>query len=101
MKKVIDGKIYNTDTATEVEYYSNYSTGFDNYNETLYLTKKGVWFLHGSGGPMSPYAVSYPGGSSGGDDIIVYSNDEAFAWLEKHNKIDAIEKYFPGEIEEA
>jgi hypothetical protein len=101
MKKVIDGKIYNTETATKVEYYSNFSTGFDNYDETLYLTKKGVWFLYGSGGPASPYAVQGHGYSSGGSDIIVYSDNEAFAWLEKHNKIDVIEQYFPDKIEEA
>lgn len=61
MKKLIDGKIYNTDTA----YYvcdlpsCTYDRSNFKWHETgLYRTTKGRFFLAGEGGPMSMWAES-------------------------------------------
>jgi len=103
MKKVIDGKVYNTDTATKVAEWDNGRpyNDFNNVTETLYITKKGNWFLHGEGGANSHYRKSNGNSSWGSSDIIDKSEYEAYQWLEEHNKLEAIEKYFPEEIEEA
>lgn len=103
MKKVIGGKIYNTATATEVASYSNGfgCRDFRSMDETLYKTKKGSWFLAGEGGPMTKYARPCGNMTSGGEDIIALTKDEALEWLEDHDETDAIEEYFASEIEEA
>ena len=44
------------------------------YEETLYKTKGGLFFLWGIGGAESPH--------SAGEDIRPISEDEANAWLE-------------------
>ena len=103
MKIYRDRKCYNTETAEEVASVShgNYSD-FHSYSEELYLTKKGVWFLYGQGGPMSKYAESVGNGSiAGGAGFAVLSSDEALEWLEENEEIDAIEEHFADEIEEA
>ena len=103
MKKVIDGKVYNTETATKVAEWSNglsYSD-FNNENEELYVTKKGNWFLYGEGGANSKYRKSNGNSAWGSSNIIAMSELDAYKWLEKNNELDAIESYFPKEIEEA
>ena len=57
MRKIIDGKRYDTDTATHVANYNNgHNPGdFQWTNEDLYRTAKGNWFVHGSGGAMTCY----------------------------------------------
>ena len=87
MKKVIDGLVYNTETAEEIASYSYLgNSDFRHVDETLYKTKKGKYFLAGSGGPMSKYAV--PVGNSGyggGEGIIPLTVEEAREWCEKHD----------------
>jgi hypothetical protein len=102
MKKVIDGKVYNTETAEVIYTWDNgyYGSDFKQCEETLYRTKKGAFFLHGEGGPMSKYAVSCGNGYGYGSDIQVMTDDEVIEWLEDKNAIGAIEKLFPGHIEE-
>lgn len=102
MKKVIDGKVYNTETAEEIHSWDNgfYGSDFKQCEETLYRTKKGAFFLHGHGGPMSKYAVSCGNGYSGSSDIEVMTNEEAREWLEEKNAIDELEKLFPDYLEE-
>jgi hypothetical protein len=102
MKKVIEGKVYNTETAEKIHSWDNgyYGSDFKMCEETLYRTKKGAFFLHGEGGPMSKYAVSHDNSSSYGSDIQVLSDAEVIEWLEDKNAIGAIEKLFPGHIEE-
>ena len=103
MKRIIDGKVYNTDTATEVAHFWNGLGGSDfrNVRESLYVTKKGNWFLCGSGGPMSKYAVSNGNTTSEGSDILPISKADAMRWLESYDETEAIEKYFQDNIEEA
>ncbi len=103
MKKVIDGLRYNTETAEEIHRWDNgLDTGdFKSCEETLYLTAKGRYFLHGQGGAMSKYSVPVSGGRGGGEEIVPMSADEVREWLEEHDGIDALEKYFSDDIEEA
>jgi hypothetical protein len=103
MKKIIEGKIYNTETATKVASYDNDlpTNDFKNYSESLYRTNKGAWFLAGEGGPMTPYSRYNGNTTSGGRDIIPLEKGEALAWLASHDETDAIEEYFADVIKEA
>ncbi|PYX53895.1 MAG: hypothetical protein DMG76_23630 [Acidobacteria bacterium] len=102
--KIIDGKRYNTATATEVaQWCNNYPTSdFKFCWEILYRTSKGTWFLVGQGGAQSKYSRSYGNhGSCGGRDLIVLSETEAKAWLEAHEQNEALESYFADQLEDA
>lgn len=103
MKEVINGKVYNTETATEVaEYWNQLAHGnFYYFEENLFITKKGSWFLYGKGGAYSKYGTCYGNYSKWGEKIIPLTEEEAFKWCEKYNELEAIEEYFPDYIEEA
>lgn len=101
MKKIINGKLYNTDTAKRLGEWVNDIT--DNLNwvsETLYQKQRGEFFLHGEGGPRSKYAESIGQGSwSSGEKIIPLSYDAAQAWAEEHLDADTYQAFF-GQIED-
>lgn len=101
MKKIIDGKRYDTDTAKELGYDSHGNGGdFSYWCETLYQKRTGEFFLRGEGGAMSRYAE--PQGQntwSGGSRIIPLSVENAKAWAEEHLSADSYERIF-GEVEE-
>ena len=105
MKRIIDGKRYNTETATEVADVSprGFYRGDFRWEDTdLYRTKNGRWFLAGEGGPMSRWARSAGLNSySGGEGIHVLDADEARALLEQHGETEEIEKYFSAVVEDA
>lgn len=102
MKKIIAGKLYNTETATLIGYTSNEVSKLDfkYFEEDLYRTKKGAWFLAGKGGPLSNYATPVEsGGWTGGEKIIPLSEEAAKDWVEKNLSTEAYLKLF--EVEEA
>ena len=102
MKKIINGKLYDTDTAKELDCYANtYDTrDFRWFRETLYRKKTGEYFLHGEGGPMSKYSRTIGQNPwSGGEEIRPLSMEDATAWAEKHMDADAYQAEF-GEIVE-
>lgn len=102
MKKIINGKKYNTETAQRVGYWSNnYSCRDFNYcEETLYKKRTGEFFLHGEGNAMSKYNVSCGQNSwCGGQEIIPVTESEAREWVETHLNADEYEEIF-GEVEE-
>lgn len=104
MKQIINGKRYDTETANIVHEWSNSYTPSDFHycEETLYLTKKGKWFLHGKGNALSKYSQPVGSNSStGGSKITPISPSEARVWLETHEGLEALEEYFAHEIEEA
>lgn len=103
MVKVIDGKRYNTNTATEIDHYWNglSSNDFRNVSESLYVTKKGNFFLYGEGGPMSKYAVSNGNLTSGSTNIIPLNKEDAFKWCERYSNSEIIDQYFPDLVEDA
>ncbi|HDO26157.1 MAG TPA: hypothetical protein ENG95_05910 [Nitrospirae bacterium] len=104
MKKIINKKMYNTETSICLHSWDDgcYGNDFRACEESLYKTKRGAYFIAGSGGPMSKYAKSYGSNSTGGSsDITPVSKAEAIEWLESHDGTNAIEQYFADDIEEA
>lgn len=101
MKKVIDGKVYNDDTAEFIGYRIHGDPSDARYvEEGLYLTKKGAFFLSGRGGPFSVYGKRVESMWARGEDIFALSEDEARAWLETYGDAKAYFRAF-GEPEEA
>ena len=102
MKQIIQGKMYNTETAKHIGNYSNdvpYGD-LDYFNEDLYLKKTGVFFLYGSSGAMGCYAESTgTGGYTGGSRIVPITEQEAKEWVEMHLDADTYVELF-GEPEE-
>lgn len=90
MKKIINGKLYDTTTAKELGSWSNAGNwrDFSHMEETLYRKRTGEFFLHGEGGPMTKYAESAGQNSwTGGERIIPLSAAKAMEWAEE--KLDA------------
>lgn len=102
MKKVINRKMYNTETAELIADWDNgyYGNDFRRCSEELYLTKKGQYFIAGSGGPMSCYAESHGNSASGSEDIRLLTRNEAESWCEQHNCTEALEGHFADMVEE-
>jgi len=97
MKKIINGKVYDTDTAKELGSWANGGTwrDFSHMEETLYRKKTGEFFLHGEGGPMSRYAEAQGQNSwSGGSRIMPMTFTEAREWAEEHLDGDEYEAIF-------
>lgn len=104
MKAIIGRKVYDTEKAQEIAHYSSPDNpgDFRRYEETLYLTPRGSWFLAGEGGPMTKYArPAAGGGTCGGSAITPLTPEEALQWLEGKQFISEIEEYFGSEVEEA
>lgn len=101
MKKIINGKIYNTDTAKAVGGYASNSTtsDLDYFEETLYIKKTGEFFLYGEGSAISKYGTRCGDSWGYGYSIIPLSWEEAREWSEKRLSVDNYEKIF-GEVEE-
>lgn len=69
MKKTINKKVYNTDTATAIKTNTvSYFGDPAGYEETLYKTPKGGFFVYGIGGSESKYPE---------ETIIVVTEEEA------------------------
>jgi len=103
MKRVINGKVYNTETATLIGGYSNQRPSNDFYfvDEDLYITKKGSFFIAGAGGAMTNYAKPVGDATGGGSSIIPLTKAKALEWAEQHTEADIIEKYFGEILDEA
>lgn len=90
MKKIINGKVYDTDTARDMggDSYSN-RRDFSYWSETLYQKRTGEFFLYGEGGPMSRYAETIGQNEwSGGAKIIPLSLSKAREWAGEHLSAD-------------
>lgn len=102
MKKIINGRKYDTDTAKFLVSESN-GLGYRDFGyceETLYRKKNGEFFLYGEGGPMTKYAQRVDMNTwSGGCKITPLTEEEAKRWTEQRASVDAYEKIF-GEVEE-
>lgn len=101
MKKIIEGKLYDTETAREVgcDSYSN-RRDFHYWSETLFKKRTGEFFLYGEGGAASKYSVSCGQNEwRGGEKIIPLSYKAAQEWAEEHLDADDYQAIF-GEISE-
>jgi len=96
MKAIINGKLYDTQTAEELAGDSYGCSGdFERWDETLYRTKSGSYFIAGSGGPKTKYMrVVGQNEWSGGHAIIPLSEEEAKVWMEQHATADEYEAAF-------
>lgn len=100
MKKIINGRIYDTNTAKEMGRDDQTYGNFSDWEETLYRKSTGEYFLHGEGGPQTKYAQQVGENSwTGGEKIIPLSLESAKKWAEEHLEADEYEKIF-GIVEE-
>lgn len=102
MNKVINGKMYNTETAELIASCDNGLGSHELYyvREELYRKKTGEFFLLGTSGPGGIYAQLVEGGGTrGASEIIPYTIDEAKEWLEENASADVYVATF-GEVEE-
>ena len=76
MKKIICKREYDTETATLVKKvtFGNFGDA-EGYEESLYQTEKGLYFLYVIGGEASPYKA---------ENIKSVSKAKAKEWLEQH-----------------
>lgn len=104
MKKIINGKVYSTETAKKVaSWYSSYARNdFHYYEEELYQKKTGEFFLYGEGNAASPYSKSCGQNEwCGGEKIVPLTFAEAQEWAEKHLDGDEYCEIFGEPDEEA
>lgn len=103
MRKVINGRTYNTKTSKRVGSWINdhYTNDLKYCSEDLYKNTRGSYFLFGEGGAMSKYAVSSGSNSwGGGETIIPMTAEEAQEWAEERLSGEEVETEF-GVQEEA
>lgn len=103
MKSIIDGKLYDTETATEIERWQNMTdcTNPRWYQETLHLTPNGAWFLEGHGGADSHYAEWTGDGLTSSSAIVEMSSHEAFEWLARKGFPETALQHFRDKIKPA
>ena len=76
MKKIICKKEYDTESATLVKKYTySYLGDPAGYEECLFQTPSGLYFLYVRGGDASPYPV---------EDILRLAKTKVNAWLDNH-----------------
>lgn len=96
MKKIINGKRYNTESAElcgSREY--GYPGDLNYVSEELYQKRTGEFFLHGEGGANSKYNEEISMNSwSGGEKIIPLTDEEAREWAEEYLDSEDYEKLF-------
>ena len=106
MKKTINGKMYNTDTAIWVDsLIINSRDSWNNISEDLYTTKNGNFFLSGYGESNTKWAVKFgqykDKRGTLTSDIQAITKEEALAWCEKNSDAETIEEHFSEIVEEA
>lgn len=103
MKKIIDGRKYDTATAKAIgsDQFS-YPGDFSYWCETLFRKRTGEYFLHGEGGARSRYARHTDDNNWGsGEEIIPMGPKAAMQWAEKHLDADTFEAAFGPVSEDA
>jgi hypothetical protein len=86
MKKIIGGKVYDTEKAQHIGSWDNgqYTSDFRCCSEDLYRKKNGEFFLHGEGGPLTKYAKRHGNDVGYGERITPLSYKAAQKWAEEH-----------------
>jgi hypothetical protein len=97
VKKLINGKLFNTDTATFIGDGCSKCgmSDFNWFSEKLFKTKKGQFFLVGEGGPMSKWAQSCGTNSWGsGSGMKLLTREQALEWAETYLDVDEVLEEF-------
>ena len=103
MRKIINGKTYNTEAAAVLaEWSKGYASDMAYFNESIHRTKNGNLFLYQDGGPLSSMSVDIGNNSTAGShDIRALDEQECYeilaAWHDA-NKIDADEMLYACKI---
>lgn len=102
MKRIIDGRKYDTETATFVASYDNGRSvsDYQYVGHALYRKRTGEYFLESEGGAMTRYAERDGDGWRGGSVIEPLTYERARAWAEEHMSVDEYEAEF-GEVPES
>ena len=102
MKRIIDGRKYDTETATFVASHDNgrATSDFEFVGHALYRKRTGEYFLESEGGAMTRYAERDGDGWRGGSVIEPLTYEQARAWAEEHMDADEYEAEF-GEVPES
>ena len=102
MKKIINGKVYDTERAQAVCNWDNGVYGdFDRLEETLYHKRTGEFFLFGEGGARTKYATSTGDNNwAGGSRVIPLTWDAAREWAEEHMTGEEYEAVFGAVVED-
>jgi hypothetical protein len=105
VKAIINGKRYNTDTATLIGESGSAGLSYSDFRQWsagLYKTRSGRFFLAGEGGPMTQFAHHYDdGGRSSGEKIIPLDSYQAMAWAERELSAEVVETAFASSLEDA
>jgi hypothetical protein len=93
--------IYDTEAADlTADYCFGSPSDFEYEEESLYLTEKGNWFLHGEGGAKSKYSRRTGRNEwSGGSAIVPLTLEDAQRWLEEHKETRALLCHFASNLE--
>jgi hypothetical protein len=95
MKKIINGKKYDTATAECIDSVGEgYVGDFSHWREQLCRKRNGEFFLYGWGGPSSRYNRAVGNGWIGGEEIIPMTDDEAREWIERNSDAEVYEQLF-------
>lgn len=96
MKKIINGKVYDTDKARCIGGISrNLSDSLYGWSEDLYVKRTGEYFLHGDGGPSSKYGRQTGVNSwSGSSEIKPLTYAEARSWAQANLDPEEFEQAF-------
>jgi hypothetical protein len=103
MKKIINGRRYDTETATKVAeaYAAVPANDFNWWHEELFQKRTGEFFIGGYGGPMTRYAVKSGDNTWGwGEKIIPLTVEAATEWAEKNLDADEYEELFGASSED-
>ena len=79
-KEIIDGKIYDTETATKIAFRCNICSAYNAFLEILYRKKNGQFFLYTTG-EINAY-------------IAPLANEEAKKWCEEYASADTYQELF-------
>ncbi len=96
MKKIINQKRYDTETAEFIARIDN-ELSYDDFNfweETLYRKKTGEYFLYCFGGANSIYGVWKGNTGTAGKHLKPLTYEQAKSWAEEHLNADGYEKIF-------
>lgn len=96
MKKIINNRLYDTDTAKYIGSFDNMlsQSDFHYCREELYKKKTGEFFLYGSGGAMSIYSKSCGDGYMGSEKIIPLTEEDAKEWVAENCNADTYIELF-------
>nr|WP_288640791.1 hypothetical protein [uncultured Anaerobutyricum sp.] len=89
-KKIINGKMYNTETTQVIGTWDNgYLRGDFSFEEqTLHKKKTGEYFVYAYGGARSSYGNCYGGRDCSGEKFIPMSVEQAQQWSEEYLDVD-------------